>query len=121
MRKVICFLLLLLFVGTHGLSGSNIAFANIASEDPQDAALSIDQDVSIVAGSGAIVTTRQKCCGGDDAVKTSSSNAPCSSDCSFTNTAFDPEFNFGGTIPSYQPATSLNAAFRHALFRPPIA
>jgi len=121
MRKLICFLLLLLFVGTHGLPDSGTAFANLTSQDIQETIADTDQDVSIVSGSGAIVTARQKCCGEDDAVKTSNSNAPCSSDCSFTNAAFNPEFLFGGTIPSYEPATSLNAAFRHAHFRPPIA
>ncbi|WP_306261455.1 hypothetical protein [Pararhizobium sp. IMCC21322] len=120
MRKLICFLLLLLFVGTHGLPDSGTAFANLTFQDAQDAVADTNQDVSIVAGSGAIVTARQKCCDEDDALKTSHSNAPCSSDCSFTNAAFNPEFLFGGTIPSYEPATSLNAAFRHALFRPPI-
>lgn len=121
MRKLICFLLLLLFVGTHGLPDSRTAFANLISQELQDPITDTDQDVSIVAGSGAIVSARQKCCGEDDVVKTSNSNAPCSYDCSFTNAAFNPEFLFGGTIPSYEPATSLNAAFRHALFRPPIA
>lgn len=121
MRKLICFLLLLLFVGTHGLPDSRIAFANLTSQQSQESVADTDQDVSIGLGSGAIMTARQKCCGQDDALKTSNSNAPCSSDCSFTSAAFNPEFLFGGTIPSYEPATSLNAAFRHALFRPPIA
>ncbi len=121
MRNLICFLLLLLFVGTHGLPDSRTVFANLTSPILQQTIADTGQDVSIVGSSGAIVTARQKCCGEDDAVKTSNSNAPCSSDCSFTNAAFNPEFLFGGTIPSYEPATSLNAAFRHALFRPPIA
>lgn len=121
MRRLICFLLLLLFVGTHGLPDSGTAFANLISPELQETIADTDQDVSVVAGSGAFVTARQKCCGEDDAVKTSNSNTPCSSDCSFTNAAFNPEFLFGGIIPSYEPATNFNAAFRHALFRPPIA
>lgn len=121
MRKLICFLLLLLFVGTHGLPDSGTVFANLTFQEFPETVADTNRDVSVVAGSGAIVTARQKCCGEDDAAKTSNSNAPCSSDCSFTNAAFNPEFLFGGAIPSYEPATSLNAAFRHALFRPPIA
>lgn len=118
MRNLICLLLLLLFVGTHIVPGKAVAFGNRAIEEADS--------VSFLSGftgidTGYVLTERQKCCGGDDAVSTSSGNAPCSSDCSFMNSVFEPVFNFGTGAPSHEPDFSLNAAFRHALFRPPIA
>lgn len=120
MRKLICFLLLLLFIGTHGLPVSDMASANAIPAEAQELVATNDWDVSNPGSDGTVLTARQKCCAGDDAIKTTNSNAPCSSDCSFTGAAFDLEFTFGGTIPSFEPEISLNAAFRHALFRPPI-
>lgn len=111
MRKVICLLLLLLFVGHHGVSASNFSVPNLMDPDVEQA---------LDMGDQTFVRALQKCCGGEDKQTTTSRTAACSSDCSFTNASFDVVFKSDQQIPAVEVQRTANAAFRHALFRPPI-
>lgn len=112
MRKVICFLVLLLFVGHHGVSASNFSSPGFMNPD-------IEQTFD--SGDQTFVRALQKCCGGDDLQNTSGRTAPCSSDCSFTTASFDLVFKSHQRVPAFEVQRSAIATFRHTLFRPPIA
>mgnify|MGYP000633919453 CR=1 FL=1 len=113
MRKVVGLLILLLFVGHHGVSASNFSLPNFMERSVEQA-LDTSGETHLRA--------LQRCCDGNDDLNTSGRTASCSSaDCSFTNASFDLVFIAQQHIPSFEVLHSANAAFRHALFRPPIA